>query len=32
LRLDWLAFAAQFAPIHRTLSGHGLLLYSERFA
>ena len=32
LRLDWLAFAAQFAPIHRTFSGHGLLLYSERFA
>lgn len=32
LRLDWLAFAARYAPVHRTLTGFGLMLYSETFA
>jgi SAM-dependent methyltransferase len=32
LNLDWLAFAAQMAPIHRTLVGYGVLLVSETFA
>jgi hypothetical protein len=30
--LDWLAFAARFAPVHEALTGHGALLYSMRFA
>lgn len=29
---DWLAFAATHAPVLRMLTGHGMLLYSTRFA
>ncbi|MGF1658169.1 MAG: class I SAM-dependent methyltransferase [Rubrimonas sp.] len=29
---DWIAFAADYGPLHRTLTGHGLLLCSEVFA
>jgi SAM-dependent methyltransferase len=31
-RLDWLAFSSLFRPAHDALCGHGLLLYSGRFA
>jgi hypothetical protein len=31
LRLDWLAFAAAYAPVDRRLSGLGMLLYAETF-
>jgi len=30
-RLDWLGFATRYAPLHRALSGFGLLLYSDTF-
>ncbi len=29
---DWIGFSVEYAPLHRALTGHGLLLYSERFA
>lgn len=29
---DWLGFAHAFLPIHAALTGHGLMLYSSRFA
>jgi hypothetical protein len=32
LGLDWIAFSAQYAPVHRTLTGFGALLYSERLS
>ena len=32
VRQDWLAFAAAYAPVHAALTGHGVLLYSSRFA
>lgn len=31
LRLDWLAFASTYHGIHKTLTGHGVLLYSRHF-
>lgn len=31
-RLDWIAFSAAFRPVHDLLTGHGLMLYSLRFA
>ena len=29
---DWLGFSVAFAPIHAALTGHGMMLYSSRFA
>jgi SAM-dependent methyltransferase len=31
LRMDWLAFSAAYAALHKPLTGFGLLLYSETF-
>ncbi len=32
LGLDWIAFSTLYAPVHRTLTGFGSLLYSERLS